>query len=106
MQKRKFEIKPSFIDSFKQAYDWYLDNYGETYAKKFTDGIDAAFESIQANPLIFSECQEISTNQKFYRYLIYLRNHKIIFKVTSENISILIIFHCKRNPVLIKKMIK
>ena len=106
MLKRKFEIKPSFINSFKQAYDWYLENYGERYAKKFLEQIDEAFESIEENPLSFSECLEIQTRSKFYRYLIYLKNHKIIFKVTSNQISVLLIFHCKRNPVLIKKLIK
>ncbi|MEI6593964.1 MAG: type II toxin-antitoxin system RelE/ParE family toxin [Bacteroidota bacterium] len=106
MQKRKFEIKPSFIKSFKQAYDWYLENFGETYAKKFLTQIDESFEEIENEPLAFSECPELSTKHKYYRYFVYLKNHKIIFKVTANTISILLIFHCKRNPVLIKKMIK
>ena len=106
MQKRKFEIKPSFINSFKQAYDWYLENYGETYSEKFINQIDSSFAKIENDPLSFPECPELLTRHKFYRHLIYLKNHKIIFKVTAEKISIIIIFHCKRNPVLIKKMIK
>ena len=60
-------------------------------------------ESVEKNPYLFSECAELPTKTKAYRNIVKW-NYRIIYKITSDYILILDIFHSKRNPKELKKL--
>ncbi len=86
-----------------EVYEYIESKTSINIAEKVTLELADAAESTRKNPFLFSECKELSTKTKAYRNIIKW-NYRIIYKITSDYILILDIFHCKRNPKELKKL--
>lgn len=67
------------------------------------EGINKTMIKIVDNPLIYAECENIPTKTKIYREAGY-KTWLIIFKVKSNQITILGVISSKQKPTRFKKM--
>ncbi|MFZ0598907.1 MAG: hypothetical protein WAM46_18115 [Flavobacterium sp.] len=71
---------------------------------KLGTGINKTVNKIIHNPLIYSECENLPTKTKIYREAAY-KTWLSIFKVKSNNITILGVLSGKRKTSSFKKFI-
>ena len=67
------------------------------------EGINKTMIKIVDNPLIYAECENIPTKTKIYREAGY-KTWLIIFKVKSNQVTILGVISSKQKPTRFKKM--
>ena len=72
-------------------------------AIKVGEGINKIMIKIIDNPLIYAECENIPTKTKIYREAGY-KTWLIIFKVKSNQVTILGVISGKQKPTHFKKM--
>lgn len=72
-------------------------------AIKVGEGINKTMTKIVDNPLIYAECENIPTKTKIYREAGF-KTWLIIFKVKSDQVTILGVISSKRKPTRFKKM--
>lgn len=88
------------IDDFDASVEWYK-SIDVQLAKQFISEVDATFNLIAINPLlfpcVFNKYRMVNT-QKF--------PFKIVYNVNENRIVIVAIFHHKRNPKKIISRIK
>jgi len=73
-------------------------------AKQFIEGINPKLDEIVKNPLIYPKDTNFSSKKGLYRFSIYMKSWKIIFKVMQNLIVFLGIIHTSRHPNEIKKL--
>lgn len=86
-----------------EVYEYIESKASPTISEMVTLELADAAESAGKNPHLFSEYRELPTKTNSYRNIIKW-NYRIIYKIKSDHILILDIFHCKRNPKELKKM--
>ncbi|AWG22102.1 hypothetical protein FFWV33_11565 [Flavobacterium faecale] len=74
-------------------------------ALKVGEGINKAMIKIVKNPLLYAECENIPTKTKMYREAGY-KSWLNIFKVKSNEVTILGVISGKQKPNRFKKMTK
>ena len=82
----------------------YIYNNSPQNADKFADGILPAIIKISKHPQAYSQETIISTTKNIYRFMLYMKSWKIIYKVTSKLIVILGIVSVKQHPKAIEKL--
>lgn len=92
----KLRFIPEIEDDLITGYKWYETNskgLGEEFLRIFYANVS----EIYRNPLIFPE-----VHQEYRRRLMRRFPYAIYFRILNDQIIILGLFHCARNPVDIK----
>lgn len=73
-------------------------------AEKFRNKLKEKVTAISKHPTAYPPVPQLPTKKNWYRYAIFLKSYKIIFKVVSDKIIFLSIVHMKQNPELLKDL--
>ena len=105
VENNSFPVKWSCLakDRLIEVYDYIESKSSANIAEKVTLGLVDVAEMAGQNPYLFSECRELPSRTKQYRNIV-SQNYRIIYKIKSDFILILDIFHSKRNPKVLKKL--
>lgn len=90
--------------SLNEIIDFYLIESTIDRTQKVINSIDEAFLMIAKSPLHYSVCFDTKEPQENIRQFILHNTFKIIYRIQSERIEIIEIFHSKRNPDEIKNI--
>jgi plasmid stabilization system protein ParE len=81
----------------REAIRWYAENYSENFAKRWSDGIECALESLAENP---HRCGLVHENRFLSvdcRQLLYGKSkkskHRIVFTIEEKTVYVLRIRH-------------
>ncbi len=88
--------------SLNEIIDFYLIEYTVERTQKVVNSIDEAFFMISKSPLHYPVCFDVKVPQENLRQFILHNTFKIIYRIQSESVEIIEIFHGKRNPDEIK----
>jgi len=102
-QARKIIVTENFEKQAEEQYDYIYINSPQN-ADKFADGISPAIKKISEHPKAYPLEPVILTKQNLYRFNLYMKSWKIIFKVSNKLLVILGIVNTKRHPREIKKL--
>lgn len=89
-------------ETLSEIIDFYLTEFTIERTKKVLDSIDDAFTKIAKAPLLNPICFDIKIPQNNIRQFILQDTFKIIYRIQSDTIEIIEIFHGNRNPEIIK----
>ena len=101
--ERKLIILPAFRNSVKGIQD-YISRDSQQSADKFGDDLKIAIDKIELNPKGYPFEPQLYTKRILYRFKLYKKNYKIIFKVLKTTLIIIDIFHTKQRPTKIRKL--
>jgi len=73
-------------------------------AEKFVADLKPKMDRVIAYPETFSPEKSLLTKRRIYRFALYKKRYKIIFKVLETQIIFLDIVHGKRHPDYFKKL--
>ena len=71
---------------------------------KYADGILPTIKKISEHPKAYPPEPNIPTKQNLYRFKLYMKSWKVVFKATKNLLVILGIVNTKRYPREIKKL--
>src|ERR1035437_5048472 len=94
-------IAHSALNDLQDEIIYHQLNTSETFAAKLKTGFISKVDSILPNPYIYPECRFLPTKTQIYRNVIW-GNYLIIYKIKSEVIEVLSLFHTKQKPSKIK----
>ena len=100
---RKTLYKSRFYDEINDIIDFISENSTQG-AIKFAQGIKPVIEKIIKHPEANSIVRQIPTQRNWYRYKLYKKRYKIIFKVLKNKIVFLSIIHTSKHPSEIIKL--
>ena len=87
-----------------QAIVEYIEKDSPQNAIKFADDLLPFLDKIIAHPTATSIVRQIPTKKNWYRYKIYKKNYKVIFKLLKSKLVFLGIIHTSRHLDNIAKM--
>ncbi|HRB69083.1 MAG TPA: type II toxin-antitoxin system RelE/ParE family toxin [Chitinophagales bacterium] len=90
--------------SLNEIIDFYLMEHSIERTNKVLNSIDDALTKIAKSPLLNPICFDIRIPQENIRQLILHNTFKIIYRIQSETIEIIEIFHGNRNPELLSEI--
>ncbi len=99
----KIIVTENFEKQAEVQYDYIYTNSPQN-ADKFADGLSPAIKLIYEHPKAYPPEPIIPTKQNLYRFKLYMKSWKIVFKVTNNLLIILGIVNTKRHPREIKKL--
>ena len=88
--------------TLSEIIDFYLTEFTIERTKKVLDSMDDAFTKIAKAPFLNPICFDIKTPQNNIRQFILQDTFKIIYRIQSDTVEIIEIFHGNRNPEIIK----
>jgi plasmid stabilization system protein ParE len=95
---RAVHFKESFTTQLALIQE-YTTQYSPKKVRQLTTNIaNYALDVIAANPYIFAEYNGRVTPEKSYRRAIYKQKYVIIYRVTTDQIVFLVIYHASQNP--------
>ena len=94
---REVKVKQHFLDSLLEIKQ-YISQHSPKNADKFVGDLKPKMDRIIENPETFSPEKNLLTKRRIYRFAIYKKQYKIIFKVLESQIVFLDIVHGKRHP--------
>ena len=100
---RKIIVTENFEKQAEVQYDYIYTNSPQN-ANKFADGLSSAIKLIYEHPKAYPPAPIIPTKHNLYRFKLYMKSWKIVFKVTNNLLIILGIVNTKRHPREIKKL--
>jgi plasmid stabilization system protein ParE len=103
MSKRKHLYTEKFSKSFDDVYN-YINDDSPQNAKKFAKELDKKIDSIKEQPTAFPPEPALPTKRNWYRFAIFMKSWKIVYKVTSELLVFLGIVHTKRHDRELKRL--
>ncbi len=77
---REIIIKKEFPKMVEETALFILENSPQN-AKQFIEGINPKLDEIVKNPLIYPKDPNFNSKTGLYRFSLYMRNWKILFKV-------------------------
>lgn len=102
---RKIAVHPEFDNSLLETYE-YLKQDSPLFAERFKDDLLKQMEKIIHHPFAYPKEDLIPGQNGIYRFSVFKKNWKIIFKVTNSILIFLKLFHVKQNPKKIKEVKK
>jgi len=94
---RKIIITTNFYTSLKIIFD-YIKQESDNNAEKFKADIIAIIPKISAHPEANSIVKQLPTKRNWYRYRLYKKRYKVIFKVLKDKVVFLGIVHTSQHP--------
>jgi len=96
-KEREVKVHPEFDKSLYENYQ-YLKQESPQFAAEFKDELIAQMERIIEHPLAYPKEEAIPGKRGIYRYSVYKKSWKIIYKVLNSSLVFLKLFHVKQNP--------
>lgn len=84
-----------------EIYLYGIETFGEYLANKYEDLIDKITSELSQNYWMYPECRHLPTKGHIYRNVI-LESHLIIYRVKTERIEVLGVFHSKSSITRIR----
>ncbi len=100
---REVKVKQQFLDSLLAIKD-YIKQDSPQNAEKFVADLRPKMDRIIAYPETFSPEKNLLTERRIYRFALYKKHYKIIFKVLDNQIIFLDLVHGKRHPDYLKRL--
>ena len=100
---RKVIIKKEFTEEVEKTAAYIAQNSPQN-ARKFVTGINPTLDKIANNPLLYSKELIFDSKRGVYRYCLYMKSWKIVFKVLDNLLVFLGIIHTARHPKEILKL--
>ncbi len=94
----KLEITQQAQKSIISIYEWNLRNHSQSRALKIINSIQTTFKIIKRNPYIFQKFTDTDIESDFIRKATVGETYKIIFRIDTERIVILDLYHGMDNP--------
>ena len=94
---RKILYKSRFYDDINDIIDFLSENSTQS-AIKFADGIKPVIKKIAKHPEANSIVRNLPTKRNWYRYKLYKKRYKIVFKVLKNKVIFLGIIHTAQHP--------
>ena len=88
--------------SLDEIIDYYVIEHSAQRAEKVIKSMDDVFLKICKSPFAFPVCFHIDTPQENIRQVIVHNTFKVIYRVKTDCIEVLEIFHGNRNDALLK----
>ena len=94
----KIVVTENTEQSLNEIIDFYLTEHTIDRTQKVLNSIDEAFVKIANSPFHYPICFDIRTPQSTIRQFILHDTFKIIYRIQTDVIEIIEVFHCSRNP--------
>lgn len=102
--KIKLIVKDRFRNKFREILLFLRDEASKKYTDEFSDDMEGTIRKIYENPRHHAVEPQLKTKRELYRYYMYKKKWKIIFKTLDKLLVILGIVHVKQDPKNIKKL--
>jgi plasmid stabilization system protein ParE len=99
----KIIVSKSFVEMLKEQYEYIKDDSPKN-ADTFKNGISPLIDKISQNPEAYPPVKQLPTKRNLYRFALYKRNWKVVFKNLKSTLIFLGFFHKKQNPEKIKTL--
>ena len=93
---RKTLYKSRFYDDINNIID-FISEHSTQNALKFAQGVKPIIEKIIKHPESNSKVKQLPTKRNWYRYKLYKKRYKIIFKVLKNKLVFLAIIHTSQH---------
>jgi plasmid stabilization system protein ParE len=104
-KKQKVVVSKDFIQMLKEQYE-YIKNQSPKSAENFKNDVNTLIDKISKNPEAYPLVKQLPTKQNWYRFALYKKNWKVVFKNLKSTLLFLRFFHNKQSVEKIKKMAK
>ena len=94
---RKTLYKSRFYDDINDIID-FISETSTQNAIQFAQGIQPIIDKIIKHPEANSLVKQIPTKRNWYRYRLYKKRYKVIFKVLKDKVVLLGIVHTSQHP--------
>ncbi len=85
----------------EEIRDYGIETFGKIQANKYEEFIDHTINDLSFSYLMYPECKWLTTKGRIYRNII-LESHLIIYRIKTERIEVLRIFHSKSSITRIR----
>jgi toxin ParE1/3/4 len=102
-EEKELKVKVSAIFNYDldAIYQYGIVTFGLRRVELYEIEIWKLVEGLSTNWPLFSECRQLPTKSKMYRWII-LESHLIIYRITKKEIQVLRIVHSHRSITKIK----
>jgi toxin ParE1/3/4 len=100
-KKLPVNVSKVFNLDLDDIYQYGIDTFGIRQAELYENEIWKLVDNLSSNWPFFSECRNLPTKSKMYRWII-LESHLIIYRITDKEIQVLRIVHSRRSVTKIK----
>lgn len=77
-----------------------MSEYSNESAAKFTTALKTKMQKVATHPEGYPPVRQLPTKKNWYRFALFQKNYKIIYKVTSTQLIFLMLIHTKQNTDL------
>lgn len=99
----EIQIKEYALEQLHEEYNYYRKEYSLAYAEEFRINFFDRIISITPFYKSFPECRFLRTRNKIYRNVVW-NNYLIVFRIKTDCIEVLSLFHTKKNPKALKRL--
>jgi len=100
-RERSLKFSDDFIIDLGKIFAYGLETFGRIQAEKYENSIWSFVYRLNIEYEIYPECKWILTKGRIYRNII-LDSHLIIYRIKSERIEVLRIFHSRSSITRIR----
>jgi plasmid stabilization system protein ParE len=102
-EEKKLPVKVSklFLIDLNSIFQYGVETFGLQQAELYENEIWKLVEGLSSNWLLFSECRNLPTKSKMYRWIV-LESHLIIYRITIKEVQVLRIMHSNRSITKIR----
>jgi len=102
-EEKKLPVKVSklFLIDLNSIFQYGVETFGLQQAELYENEIWKLVEGLSSNWLLFSECRNLPTKSKMYRWIV-LESHLIIYRITIKEVQVLRILHSNRSITKIR----
>jgi len=93
-EEKKLPVKVSklFLIDLNSIFQYGVETFGLQQAELYENEIWKLVEGLSSNWLLFSECRNLPTKSKMYRWIV-LESYLIIYRITIKEVQVLRIMH-------------
>jgi len=102
-EEKKLPVKVSklVLIDLNSIFQYGVETFGLQQAELYENEIWKLVEGLSSNWLLFSECRNLPTKSKMYRWIV-LESHLIIYRITIKEVQVLRILHSNRSITKIR----
>ena len=102
MKDRKIVISPDFEKQFDEFFN-YIKNESPQNAEKFIQELKKNMEAIEKNPEAYPPVTNFNNITQRYRFKIFMKSFKIVFKVLKEMLVFVGLLHTSQGNKVYNK---
>ena len=104
-KRKKVIVSKKFMQMLKEQYE-YIRNQSPKNAESFKNDVNPLIDKISQNPEAYPLVKQLPTKRNWYRFALYKKNWKVVFKNLKSTLLFLGFFHRKQSSDKIKQMDK